>query len=298
MEDSMEKKRGEEASRLGLVLEGGGMRGIYTSGILDEFLLNGIKADGLVGVSAGILHGVSYVSEQVGRDIRYYIKLRSDKRFMSLQSLIKTGNLCETEFCYNEISDVLAPIDFETFAENAKRMEVFAGTTNLATGKPEYLRLTDVREQRDRDITRASASLPMVSRTVVVDGKELMDGGTADSIPIEFMRNRGYTKNIVVLTQVAGYEKGPDKTIPIMKLKYKDYPEYVKAAANRHVMYNETLKKIDELEKAGEILVIRPSRDLGVGRTEKDTEKLKRMYKLGRFDAQNRMKEILDYVKG
>ncbi len=165
------------SSRLGLVLEGGGMRGIYTSGILDEFLLNGIKADGLVGVSAGILHGVSYVSEQVGRDIRYYIKLRSDKRFMSLQSLIKTGNLCETEFCYNEISDVLAPIDFETFSENAKRMEVFACTTNLATGKAEYLRLTDVREQRDRDITRASASLPMVSQTVIVDGKELMDGG-------------------------------------------------------------------------------------------------------------------------
>lgn len=294
----VEKDLQEKKDCLGLVLEGGGMRGIYTAGVLDEFLLQGIRPDGLVGVSAGILHGISYVSEQLGRDIRYYIRLRSDKRFMSLQSLIRTGNLCETEFCYDEITDKLAPLDFDTFQRRAEEMEVYSCATNLETGKAEYLRLTDARLQRDRDAIRASASLPLVSQTVEVDGMKLLDGGTADSIPVEFMREKGYGKTIVVLTRVEGYRKEPDRTIPLMKLKYKEYPEYIKAAAERHINYNRTLEEIEELESRGEILVIRPSRDLKISRTEKDVEKLKRMYKLGRFDAQNRMEEIQGYVKG
>ena len=284
-------------SRLGLVLEGGGMRGIYTAGVLDEFLLNNVKVDGLVGVSAGILHAVSYVSEQCGRDIRYYIKLRHNKRFMSLSSLIKTGNLCETEFCYDEIADIHAPIDFDTFEKNAREMEVYACATNLKTGGAEYLRLKDVRLQRDRDATRASASLPLVSQTVKYDGMELLDGGTADSIPISFMLGKGFDKNIIVLTRVADYRKKADSTIPLMKLKYKEYPEYLEAAETRYIRYNETMEKIEEMEREGQVLVIRPSRELNLSRTEKDIEKLKRMYKLGRFDAQNMMKEILDYVK-
>ena len=288
----------EKKDRLGLVLEGGGMRGIYTAGVLDEFLLQGICPDGLVGVSAGILHGVSFVSAQLGRDIRYYIRLRADKRFMSLQSLIRTGNLCETEFCYDEITDKLAPLDFDTFKRRAEEMEVYSCATNLENGKAEYLRLSDVRLQRDRDAIRASASLPLVSQTVEVDGMKLLDGGTADSIPVDFMREKGFGRNIVVLTRVEGYEKKPDRTIPLMKLKYKDYPEYVQAAAMRHENYNRSLREIEDLERNGEILVIRPSRDLKISRTEKDVEKLKRMYKLGRFDAQNMMEEILDYAKG
>ena len=284
--------------KLGLTLEGGGMRGIYTAGVLDELLLNGIKTDGLVGVSAGILHGISYVSQQVGRDIRYYIKYRSDKRFMSLKSLIKTGNLCETEFCYDEISDTLAPVDFDTFQKNAERMEVYACATNLATGGPEYLRLTDVRMQRDRDACRASASLPLVSQTVTVDGMELLDGGTANSVPTDFRQERGFTKQIVVLTRTAGYRKEADSTVPLIRLKYKAYPEYLKSCEERHIHYNERMEEIEDQELAGNYLVIRPSRDLKIGRTEKSIEKLKRMYKLGRFDAQNKMKEILAYVEG
>lgn len=285
----------ELESRLGLVLEGGGMRGIYTTGVLDEFLEQGIKVDGLVGVSAGILHGVTYISEQYGRNVRYMVKYRGDKRFMSFSSLRKTGNICETEFCYHEIPEKLFPFDYETFRKNAEKVEVYSCASNLETGKAEYLRVTDLREQIDA--LRASASLPLVSEIVEYDGMKLLDGGTTDSIPIDFMRSRGFQKNIVILTRPEGYQKGSDKTMFLMKRKYAEYPSYVEAAANRQTKYNETLEKIQEYEAAGEVYVIRPSRDLGIGRTEKDIEKLKRMYKLGRYDAQNKMDEIKRYIQ-
>ena len=151
---------------LGLVLEGGGMRGIYTSGILDEMMLNGIKVDGLVGVSAGIIHGISYVTEQYARNIRYFVKYRSDKRFMSISSFLKSGDVCEEDYCYHQIPDTLAPLDYKKFRENAEKIEVYSVATNLETGKPEYLRITDVQEQMDA--VRASASLPLVSRIAVI----------------------------------------------------------------------------------------------------------------------------------
>ncbi len=282
--------------RLGLVLEGGGMRGIYSSGVLDEFLEQGVKVDGLVGVSAGILHGVTYVSEQIGRNVRYMVKYRGNKRFMSLSSLIKTGNICETEFCYHEIPEKLYPFDYETFRKNAERMEVYSCATNLETGKAEYIRVTDLRTQIDA--LRASASLPLVSEIVEYDGKKLLDGGTADSIPVDFMREKGFSKNIVILTRPAGYQKGADRTIPLMKWKYSAYPAYVEAAANREKNYNATLDRLKGYVEDGSAYILQPSRDLGISRTEKDLKKLKRMYKLGRFDARNHMEEIKAYVEG
>ena len=277
------------ADKLGLVVEGGGMRGIYASGVLDELLLRGVKADGLVGVSAGIIHGVSYVSNQLGRNIRYFLKYREDKRFMSWTSLFKTGNVCETEFCYDEIPYKLSKFDFDTFAQRAKDMEVYSTVTSLDTGKAEYLRLYDLREQMDA--VRASASLPLVSENVEVDGKLYLDGGTADSIPLKFMQSAGFKKNIVILTRPAGYVKKPDKTFPLLKAKYKNYPGYVKACEDRHKMYNEELRYVREQELKGNILVIRPSRVINVSRTEKNLEKMKRMYKLGRFDAMNALND-------
>ena len=277
------------ADKLGLVVEGGGMRGIYASGVLDELLLRGVKADGLVGVSAGIIHGVSYVSNQLGRNIRYFLKYREDKRFMSWTSLFKTGNVCETEFCYDEIPYKLSKFDFDTFAQRAKDMEVYSTVTSLDTGKAEYIRLYDLREQMDA--VRASASLPLVSENVEVDGKLYLDGGTADSIPLKFMQSAGFKKNIVILTRPAGYVKKPDKTFPLLKAKYKNYPGYVKACEDRHKMYNEELRYVREQELKGNILVIRPSRVINVSRTEKNLEKMKRMYKLGRFDAMNALND-------
>lgn len=273
------------ADKLGLVVEGGGMRGIYASGVLDELLLRGIKADGLVGVSAGIIHGVSYVSEQLGRNIRYFLKYREDKRFMSWSSLFRTGNVCETEFCYDEIPYKLSIFDFDTFARRAESMEVYSTVTRLDTGKAEYIRLLDLRKQMDA--VRASASLPLVSENVEVDGKLYLDGGTADSIPLKFMQSAGFKKNIVILTRPEGYVKKPDRTVPLMKVMYKEYPEYIKACEDRHIMYNKELEYVRREEAKGDTLVIRPSRLINVSRTEKNLEKMKRMYKLGRFDAMN-----------
>ncbi len=286
-----------DEKRLGLVLEGGGMRGIYTAGVLDEFLLNDIKVDGLVGVSAGILHGITYMAEQFGRDARYYVNLRSDRRFMSINSLIKTGDLCEVEFCYKEIPDKLYPLDYDKFKENAEKAEVYSCVTNVETGKAEYIRVYDLKTD-DMDAVRASASLPMVSRIVEYKGGKYLDGGTGDSIPVGFMRKQGFEKNIVVLTQPEGYVKKKDKTMPVMKRLYRNYPEYLRTAEHRYIDYNETIRELKRLEEAGEILIIKPSRDLGISRTEKNKENIKRMYKLGRFDAINMMDRIKAYVKG
>ncbi|MCR5213161.1 MAG: patatin family protein [Eubacterium sp.] len=277
-------------SKTGLVVEGGGIRGIYASGVLDELLVRGIKVDGLVGVSAGIIHGISYVSEQYGRNIRYFLKYRSDKRFMSMQSYIKSGNVCNTEFCYDDIPYRLSRFDFETFKKNAEKIETYSTVSSLETGKAEYIRIYDLRDQMD--VVRASASLPLISENVEYKGKLYLDGGSADSIPLKFMMNNGFEKNIVILTRPEGYVKKSDNLMPLMKLRYKDYPEYLKTCQKRHIMYNDELRLVEKEEKAGNAVVIRPSRDLGVGRADKDLEKIKRIYKLGRFDCQKILKDL------
>ena len=280
----------------GLVLEGGGMRGIYTSGVLDELLQEGVKVDGLIGVSAGIIHGISYVSEQYARNIRYTVKYRGDKRFLSLTSLIKTGNLCEDEFCYNEIPFKLSPVDFEKFRENVKKgFRVFSVATNLETGSAEYLPVTDVETQMDA--IKASASLPLVSRIVEYNGMKLLDGGSADSIPLKAMQERGYDRNIVVLTRPEGFVKKPDRSMPLMKKGYKDYPEYLATCENRYIDYNDELEYVKKEEKKGDTFVIQPSRYIKVSRSETDIEKIKRMYKLGRYDAKNLMVGIKHFMK-
>lgn len=287
--------RDDSKEKLGLVLEGGGMRGIYTAGVLDEFLLNDIYVDGLVGVSAGILHGVTYVSEQLGRNIRYTLKYRKNPRFMSLKSLVKTKNICETDFCYHEIPEKLYPFDYEKFRENAAKIPVYAGCSNVENGKAEYIRIYDLATD-DIDAVRASASLPLVSEIVEYRGLKLQDGGNADSIPLGFMLSQGFKKNIVVLTRPEGYVKKKSCSTKLMKLVYRGYDEYIETAENRSDVYNESLRLVEEEEAAGNAFVIRPSRDLKVGRTEKDTDKIKKMYKLGRYDAQNLMEELKKFL--
>ncbi|SEF48010.1 Predicted phospholipase, patatin/cPLA2 family [Eubacterium ruminantium] len=285
----------ERKEKIGLVLEGGGMRGIYTAGILDEFLLNDIYVDGLVGVSAGILHGTSYLSEQIGRNIRYTLKYRKNPRFMSMKSFFKTGNICETEFCYHEIPEKLNPFDYDKFRENAASIPVYAGCSNVENGKAEYIRIYDLATD-DIDAVRASASLPMVSEIVEYRGLKLQDGGNADSIPLKFMLDQGFKKNIVVLTRPEGYVKKKSSSAKLMKLMYKEYDEYLETAENRSEVYNETLRLVDEEAMAGNAFVIRPSRDLKVDRAEKNVDKIKKMYKLGRFDARNKMSELKEFM--
>lgn len=277
----------KQQKKLGLVLEGGGMRGIYTAGVLDVFMDYGLTFDGVIGVSAGALHGCSFVSGQRGRSLRYYTKYCRDKRFMSLRNLVRTGDLAGRDFCYHEIPEKLDPYDYEAFQRSSTRF--YVGCSNLETGRAEYLPITDMKGQIER--IRASASLPFVSRIVKTDGMKLLDGGCTDSIPVKAFLRMGYTRNVVVLTRHQGYRKKPERTA-LAPLVYRRYPRFVRALRRRHLVYNRTLDEIARLEQSGRIFVIRPSVPLTIGRMEADPEALKRVYEIGVRDAKRRMAEL------
>ena len=278
-----------------LVLEGGAKRGIYTAGVLDVLLENKIMVDGLLGVSAGAIHGCSYASLQVGRSIRYTKKYNHDYRFMSWRSLLLSGNMVDTKFSYHELPEKLDPYDNETFMK--QRLEFYAVCSNLKTGKAEYIRCWDM--FKDIDVIRASASMPLVSQIVRTEGKDLLDGGITDSIPIEAAFRLGFDKNIVVLTRPKDYRK---KSVPalvqwIVRHVYKKYPKFVQAIIQRPKMYNAQVEKVLELEKAKKILVIRPSRKINISRMERNWDTIYKMYHLGRTDAQRMLPQIKGFLK-
>lgn len=279
--------------KTGLVLEGGGVRGIYVAGVLDVFLERGITFDGVIGTSAGAIHGCSYLSNQKGRSIRYYKNYCADPRFMSLRSWLTTGDVVGVEFCYHELPDKLDVYDHEAFLGCG--VPFYATCTNVETGKPEYLRITDMKAQID--CLRASASLPFFSRLVEIDGKKYLDGGCADSVPIQAFREMGYQRNVVVLTQPRDYIKKPMSPVTA-KLVYRKYPAFVRALCSRHAVYNQTSEQIRQLEGTGEIFVIRPEKALEIGRLEKNPENVQRVYEIGRSDAEKCMRQLMDWLRG
>ena len=279
----MEEEQQTE-TKIGLVLEGGGMRGIYTAGVLDVMMEHGIFFDGVIGVSAGAIHGCSFMSRQIGRSIRFYKKYCTDRRFMSFSNMIRTGDIVDEQFCYHELPETLDPYDYEMFEHRKGRFYVTC--TNLVTGKAEYLEITDISEQID--LVRASASLPYVSRIVKYDGKKLLDGGCSDSIPVNQFMKMGYEKNVVVLTRHKEYSKEPENA-GMAKVYYRKYPRFVAAMKSRHKVYNNSRKLIRRLEEAGKAFVISPSRQLAVGRTCHDAETLQRAYNLGRQDTMKQL---------
>ena len=268
--------------KTGIVVEGGGMRGIYGAGVLDVLLENDIKADGLIGVSAGAIHGCSFVSGQKGRSIRYNLKYSRDPRYMSMRSLIRTGDMFGMDFCYRELPETLDPFDNETFESSSP--EYYVTCTDVETGQPVYHRCPSLRGDRI-DWVRASASMPLASRIVELDGKKLLDGGVADSIPVMAFRKMGFKKDLVILTRPEGYRKKQNPMLPLIRRAYREYPEFVETAASRHLVYNRELDEISRLEREGEILVIRPSRRIKISRTERRPERIEQMYRLGREDA-------------
>lgn len=281
----------ENIKKMGLVLEGGGMRGIYTAGVLDVFMENGIHFDGVIGVSAGAIHGGSYVSEQKGRNVRYYKKYCNDKRFMSWHNFIFTGELVGRDFCYNELPNVLDPVDYDTFDKSTK--EYYVTCSNLETGEPEYIRITDLRTQMDA--LRASASLPYVSKIVEVEGKKLLDGGCTDSIPVKAFRQMGYEKCVVVLTRDKDYEKSPEKSF-LAKLFYRKYPKFIEAMKRRHEEYNQCRKDIAKMAECGEIFAIYPSCKLEIGRMEGNPEKIQEVYDIGVADAKAQLEAMKKWL--
>lgn len=277
--------------KTGLILEGGAMRAIYTAGVLDVFMEEGIWFDGLLGVSAGAIHGSVYLGNQPGRTIRYYKKYSRHKNFMSFYSLLTTGNLVGEQFCYHDLPDRLDPFDYETFAKS--KTAYYPVCTDLESGKAIYPRCTDLK--KEMDYMRASASMPMVSTIVEVDGKKLLDGGVADSIPLKAAEDLGYTKRVVVLTRPQGYRKKP-MNLTLAKWMYRKYPAFLETMANRHQLYNDAVDEVNRLEKEGAIFVIRPTQDLAIGRMEKDPAKLEAQYNLGRADATAKLKELKDFL--
>ena len=266
----------------GLVLEGGAMRGLFTAGVLDVFMENDIKFDGCVGISAGAIFGCNLKSHQVGRALRYNQKYARDPRYCSIRSLVTTGNLYGADFCYKTLPYELDPFDFEAFEKDP--MEFYVGTTDVNTGRPVFHKCTD---GRDNDLTwiRASASMPMVSKPVEAGGRLLLDGGITDPIPLHFMEQKGYDRNVVILTQPADYVKKKSVGTPVMSLLLREYPAIAKAMSYRHHLYNAQTRRIARLEAQGRIFVIRPPKSLGIGRTESDPNELERVYYIGRCEG-------------
>ena len=277
--------------KTGLILEGGAMRAIYTAGVLDVFMEEGISFDGLFGVSAGAIHGSVYLGNQPGRTIRYYKKYSRHKNFMSFYSLLTTGSLVGEKFCYHDLPDRLDPFDYETFAQS--KTAYYPVCTDLLSGKAVYPRCTDLRNEMD--YMRASASMPMVSTIVEVDGKKLLDGGIADSIPFQKAKELGYTKQVLVLTRPKGYRKKPMK-MGLAKIMYRKYPAFLETLSRRYEEYNKTVAEIDRLEEEGALFVIRPSCDLHIGRMEKDPARLQAQYDLGRTDALAKFSALKEFL--
>ena len=280
---------------IGLVLEGGAMRGMYTAGVLDVFMENNINVDGVVGVSACVLFGVNYLSKQPGRVIRYNKRFLKDPRYMGLKSLIKTGNVINKDFSFYEVPFKLDVFDNDTY--KASEIPFYATVSNIDTGKAEYIQLHDVFEQME--LLRATSAMPYVSKIVEYDGKKYLDGGTTDSIPFKKCRELGYKKTIVVLTRPIDYRKKKSK-FNLAKLKYGKYPKFVEALNNRYKVYNETVEEIIKLEKdessKSDIFVIRPSRKIKMKRIEKNEDKLQEMYELGKSDANQILESLIDWM--
>ena len=257
------------------------MRGLFTCGVIDVLMENNIWLEGAAGISAGAVFGCNYKSRQIGRPLRYNTRFCKDPRYCSYRSLIKTGDLYGADFCYREIPDILDPFDRETFSKDA--MEFYVGATDCKTGKCIYHKCTDGGET-DMLWMRASASMPVASTPVEIDGNLYLDGGIADSIPYKFMESIGYDRNVIVLTQPKGYVK--KKAPSLMKLALRKYPAIAEGMMKRHEVYNKQVEEIEEREIKGTAFVIRPPAPIGIGRTEKNPDELKRAYQMGRKEAE------------
>ena len=281
--------------KTGLVMEGGAMRALFTAGVTDVMMENGISFDGAIGVSAGAAFGCNFKSKQPGRAIRYNLKYCRDRRYCSLSSLFATGDLYNARFCYQTLPRELDRFDFRTYKSNP--MEFFAVATDIESGLPEYKKIEEC-DDNGLNWLRASASMPLVSRPVSLDGKMLLDGGISDSIPLKWFEGAGFSRNIVILTQPRSYQKKKTLVIPFLKLFLRKYPLLLKAMENRHEMYNAETSYVFEREKIGAAMVICPEKPLGISRTEKDSGELRRVYEIGRNLGKEKLGDIKEFLRG
>lgn len=277
--------------KVGLVLEGGAMRGMYTAGVLDVFLEKCISVDAVVGVSAGALFGVNYLSRQKGRVIRYNKRFNSDKNYMGLRPLLREGNIVNTKYAYEEVPRKLDPFDDESYKKSG--IPFYAVVTDIETGKPEYIQVYSAFEQMD--VLRASGSMPFVSKPVLYNNKMYLDGGISDSIPFQWLSSQGYDKLIVILTRDMEYRKKPMSS-SLIKLFYKKQPLLSEKLLKRHDVYNKSVELLKQWENEGKVFVIRPSKPIEIGRIETNPDKLQEVYDLGLKDATESLLELQKYI--
>lgn len=280
--------------KLGMVFEGGANRTIFSCGVMDVFLEEELMPDYLIGVSAGIAYGVSYLSKQKGRNLEVMQKYMADKRYMGVRHLFNKSEKAyyNTKFVFDEVPNQLLPFDYETF--EAYEGTVEAAVTNIHSGKAEYIEVPRGKDMRDTLV--ASCSLPVLFQPVKIGRRYYLDGGIADSIPYEHALEQGCDKLIVVLTRERGYVKGEEKAIRLTNSLYKKYPNIVDALTHRAERYNASMEKLRELEQQGKVFVIAPETTLGVGRTDTDTAKLKRLYDEGYRIAKEQMESLRTYL--
>lgn len=273
----------------GLVLEGGAMRGLFTAGIIDVMMEHGVEPDGLIGVSAGAAFGCNYKSRQPGRAVRYNKRFARDKRYCSWQSWWKTGDLYNAEFGYHIIPTQYDIFDDKAFEENP--MAFYVVCTDVETGEAVYKQLTEA-SPLAYDWIRASASMPLASKVVELEGQKMLDGGVADSIPLEYFERIGYERNVVILTQPEGYVKTPSRLMPLMRIALRKYPHMIEAMAKRYLMYNQELDYVRQAEQAGRCIVIRPDEKLPIGHISHDPEEMRRVYNIGRQKGEEMIERI------
>lgn len=279
--------------KTGLVLEGGAMRGLFTAGVIDVLMENNIKFNGAIGVSAGAAFGCNYKSGQIGRVIRYSKRFANNKKYASLWSLLTTGDYFGAEYAYHFIPNKLDIVDFETFRNNP--MEFWAVATNVGSGKAVYRQLNTL-DYDELEFVRASASMPLVSNIVKLNGQRLLDGGVADSIPLAFFQKQGYQRNVVVLTQPKGYRKQPNKLMPLMHLQLHRHPKMLKALAERHIMYNKEVDLVLQEERKGNVFVLQPQIKLTIGHTSHNPKKMQETYEHGRKVATEELEKLKQFL--
>ena len=276
----------------GLVLEGGAMRGLWTAGVTDVMMEHDIWPDGLIGVSAGAAFGCNYKSRQIGRAIRYNTRFARDRRYSGVWSLVTSGDYFNAKFGYHVVPYEYDLFDTKTFEQNP--MQFIVVCTDVETGEAVYHDMNHVSFD-ELEWLRASASMPLVSKVVEVQGRKLLDGGVSDSIPLSFFESIGYDRNVVILTQPLGYQKQPSKLMPLMRLSLREHPQFVKAMSERYIMYNRQLEFVTQAEKEGRCLVIRPDEEIPIGHISHAPEQMRRVYEIGRQVGERYIEKIKEF---
>lgn len=270
------------------------MRGLWTAGVIDAMMEHDIWPDGLIGVSAGAAFGCNYKSRQVGRAIRYNVRFAHDSRFSGLKSLLLSGDYFNAHFGYHVVPYEYDLFDITAFQQNPMTFTVVC--TDVVTGQAVYHDVNHV-DYDELEWIRASASMPLASRVVKVQGRQLLDGGVADSIPLEYFENNGYDRNVVILTQPLGYQKEHNRLMPLIRLWLRCYPNMVRALDERHLMYNRQLEYVRQAEQEGRCMVIRPDEQIPIGHLSHDADQMRRVYELGRTVGQRYIEQIKDFYQ-